>query len=100
VEVVNFYLIFMYLVIPKDFSPEESASPTRTADSSPLKWFGMTEFVEQAKSYFDTAANCLTVLMNVVVARVKVRSRRYATPSSRHNSSPLIGMSFTRPART
>jgi len=38
----SFYLIFMYLVIPKDFSPEESASPIRTADSSPLKWSGMT----------------------------------------------------------
>jgi hypothetical protein len=29
-------------VIPKDFNPEESASPIRAADSSPLKWFGMT----------------------------------------------------------
>ena len=42
VSFYSFYLIFMYLVIPKDFSPEESASPLRTADSSPLKWFGMT----------------------------------------------------------
>ena len=37
---------FVNLVIPKDLSPEESAFPVRTADSSPLKWSEITELVD------------------------------------------------------
>src|SRR4029079_6769119 len=55
---------------------------------------------DRGEDYFAIAESWRTVLMTVVVARVSVRSRRYATPSSRHSSSPLIGMSLTRPAST
>src|SRR6202035_4143027 len=50
--------------------------------------------------YFAVAESCLTVAMNVVVGRVWVRSRRYASPSSRQSSTPWSGSSFTLSANT
>ncbi len=41
---------------------------------NPARRFG--DATESSRNYFEMAEDCLTVLMNVVVARVCVRSRR------------------------
>src|SRR5215469_1849696 len=51
-------------------------------------------------AYFDADASCRTDAINVLVARVSVRSRRYAMASSLQSSFSLGGMRRTRPAST